>query len=110
LWVIITTHSSFISEYLNTLMKAYVVANMNDEAKKRVLEVIKNENALLNPENVGVYLFTKKGYVENVNKNYIINLESFRRVVDELGMKFTELLTIEELYQKSVGESDETTV
>ena len=55
-------------------------------------------------------MFTKKGYVENVKKNYIIDLESFRGVADELGMKFTELLTIEELYQKSVGESDETTV
>jgi len=103
LWVIITTHSSFILEYLNALMKAYVIANMNDEAKKRVLEVIKNENALLNPENVGVYLFTKRGYVENVKKDCIIDLESFRRVADELGMKYAELLTIEGLYQKSIG-------
>ena len=55
-------------------------------------------------------MFTKKGHVENVKKDYIIDLESFRRFADEVGIKFTELLTIEELYQKSVGESDETTV
>jgi predicted ATPase len=110
LWVIITMYSPFILDYLNTLIKAYIVANMNDEAKKRVLEVIKNDNALLNPENVGVYLFTKDGCIENVKKDYTIDLESFRRVADELGMKYSELRIIEELYQKSMGESDETTV
>ena len=109
LWVIITTHSPFIIDYLNTLMKAYKVASISNEAKKQVLEVIKNESALLNPENVGVYLFTKDGLIENVKKDYIINLESFRRIIDEIGAMFTELLIIEDIYQKSVGETDDAT-
>jgi ABC-type multidrug transport system ATPase subunit len=109
LWVIITTHSPFIIDYLNTLMKAYKVASISDEAKEQVLEVIKNENALLNPENVGVYLFTKEGLIENVKKDYIIDLESFRKIIDEIGAMFTDLLIIEDIYQKSEGETDDAT-
>ncbi len=100
LWVIITTHSPFILEHINTLMKSYVVAGLSDETKESVLEVIKNENALLDPEKVGVYLFTKEGLIENVKKDYIIDAESFRKVSDEIGATFTELLIIEDLFKK----------
>lgn len=65
------------------------------------MEVIKNENALLNPENVGVYLFTKDGSIENVKKDYIIDAESFRKVSEEIGSIFTELLIIEDLFQRT---------
>ncbi len=109
LWIIVTTHSPFIIDYLNTLMKAYKVANISDEAKEQVLEVIENENVLLSPEHVSVYLFTKEGSIENVKKDYIIDLKSFRKIIDEIGAMFTELLIIEDIYQKSVGETDETT-
>ncbi len=100
LWVIITTHSPFILEHINTLMKSYVVAGLSDETKESVLEVIKNENALLDPEKVGAYLFTKEGLIENVKKDYIIDAESFRKVSDEIGATFTELLIIEDLFKK----------
>jgi hypothetical protein len=106
LWVIITTHSPFIIDYLNTLMKAYKVARISDEARELVLDVIKNEKVLLNPEKVGVYLFTKKGTIENVKRDYIIDLESFRRIIDEIGAMFTELLIIEEMFES--GEEHET--
>lgn len=86
LWVIITTHSPFILEHINTLMKSYVVAKLNEDAKKSV------------PEYVGVYLFTKDGSIENVKKDYIIDAESFRKVSEEIGSIFTELLIIEDLF------------
>jgi len=101
LWVIITTHSPFILEHINMLMKSYVVAKLGDETRKSVLEIIKNERALLDPEKVGVYLFTKEGLIENVKRDYIIDAESFRRVSDEIGATFTELLIIEDLFRKN---------
>ncbi|AGK61504.1 hypothetical protein Asulf_01526 [Archaeoglobus sulfaticallidus PM70-1] len=110
LWVIITTHSPFILEHINNLMKAYVVASMSEETRELVLDVIRNENALLNPEKVGVYLFTKEGIIEDIKRDYIIDAESFRKVSDELGAKFTELLLIEDLYKKLIGESDDSSV
>jgi len=99
LWVIITTHTPFILESLNVFMKAYVIAQKNEELKKQVMEVVKNENALLNPDLVGVYLFKRDGTIENIKKDYVIDEESFRKVFDELGSKFTELLIIEDIYE-----------
>ena len=96
LCVIITTHSPFIIDYLNTLMKAYSVSNMSSDAKNKVLKVIKDENVLIDPDKVGVYLFKGEGIIENAKNEDIIDLNSFRKIIDEIGATFTELLIIED--------------
>ncbi len=91
-------------------MKAYVVANINEETRKLVLEIFRNEDAILDPEKVAVYLFTKEGKIEEVRRDHVIDSESFRKVSDELGSMFTELLIIEDLYRKTIGENNDSTV
>ena len=56
-------------------MKAYVVANINEETRKLVLEIFRNEDAILDPEKVAVYLFTKEGKIEEVRRDHVIDSE-----------------------------------
>jgi len=67
LYIIISTHTPYLVDHLNNLMKAYTVyKKIGNKVKKLLDEFDIPLDSLISPKNVSVYLFKTDGKVENI--------------------------------------------
>ena len=86
LYVIITTHTPYIVDYLTNLMKGYILSQKGEEFKKKVQEFGLMENALISPDKVSVYWFKEDGTVEDIldRENAFVDWRTFSEVTEKL--------------------------
>jgi len=79
--VLITTHSDYILNFVNVLIRS---SQLEDKDRRK----LKLEKCFLNPEEVGCYLFKEKGKDVEVKElevsNNGVTTESFEEVLDEI--------------------------
>lgn len=85
--VMITTHSPYMTNHLESLIKAY-------NSKKQDLEnlfYLESKNAFISKENVSVYYFGKEGIENILAENGDIDLDSFSEVSRDISEIYYEI-------------------
>jgi len=87
------THSPYILSTLNNLIYAYIVAELGEEEKKKVKEII-NEKQWINPKSFSAY-YIEDGKARSIVSDIgLISDNVIDDISEEMGEEFDELLEI----------------
>ena len=96
----ITTHSDYLTNRLNNLIKLHNIKLKDENLFKKALEELNiPEESVLNPEKVGAYYFEKKGngntFVRNLKiEDYGIPMESFENDLIDMTKETNYLMDL----------------
>lgn len=82
--VILTTHSPYMVDHLSNLIKAEKKSNSENRDSLKNLFYLKNSNAFISKDKVGIYLFENQGVKSILDPDGSINWETFSKVSEEL--------------------------
>jgi hypothetical protein len=98
--MLITTHSPYVLATLNTLIKAQLVATLNERAIKRVEKVVPKEEWLA-PGRVAAYALQSGKLASIKDDSGLIDGEYLDKISTEISGDFMELLGIESSNDRS---------
>jgi predicted ATPase len=80
--VLITTHSSYVTDHLANLIKA---SEVEDKESIRNEFYLKRADAFIHKDNVSVYLFSQKQAIKVIDEKGVIDLDTFGKVSDRIS-------------------------
>jgi len=95
-WVIITTHTPYIVDYLNNLTMGFEVYKKMKKKKIKGGKFPLNPKILLDPKLVSAYEFKKDGVAKPIMKKNMIEWDTFGAVTEQIEKIYFDLQTIED--------------
>jgi len=102
-WVIITTHTPYVVDYLNNLTTGFKVYKKMKGRKMKTEKFPLDPKRLIDPQLVSAYEFKKDGTAKSIMKKGVVEWDTFGIVTEQIERIYYDLQAIEDELEEEKG-------